>query len=84
MEHDRRRVLVYHASLFDGQAAAVDNHLDTSDGPEVAVTRAGKADTIRSVIEQIPETFREALVLREMGALSYRKIGALTACRSAR
>jgi RNA polymerase sigma-70 factor (ECF subfamily) len=38
----------------------------------------GEAAMLRATIEQIPEPFREALVLRELEELSYKEIAAIT------
>jgi RNA polymerase sigma-70 factor (ECF subfamily) len=77
-EQDRRRVLVDHAGLSDGQADAVENHPDPADTPEDAAIQAREVEAVRAVIAEIPEPFREALVLREMESLSYREIATLT------
>jgi RNA polymerase sigma factor (sigma-70 family) len=78
VEQDRRRVLVDHAGLSDGQADAVENHPDPAGDPEAAAILAHETQAIRAVIADIPEPFREALVLREMESLSYREIATVT------
>ncbi|GEP03415.1 hypothetical protein MOX02_14530 [Methylobacterium oxalidis] len=53
---------------------------DTDHGtPETALLRASEAGLIRSLIEALPEAFREVLVLREFDDLSYRQIADITA-----
>lgn len=47
--------------------------------PEEAMLRQGDIDTVRAVIENLPEPFRETLVLRELEELSYKEIAVLTA-----
>jgi RNA polymerase sigma-70 factor (ECF subfamily) len=42
--------------------------------PEVAADRSQAAAKLRETIEQLPEPFREALVLREFAELSYKEI----------
>ena len=46
--------------------------------PERTVTRQSEIDGIRQLIENLPEPFREALVLRELEELSYRQIAQVT------
>ena len=41
--------------------------------------RRREIETVRAVIENLPEPFRETLVLREMEELSYKEIAVLTA-----
>ncbi len=47
--------------------------------PEMALVRREEIETVRSLIEALPEPFREALVLRELEDLSYREIAEITA-----
>lgn len=76
--HDR--MLVDEGALTEGQAQALANIADPDqDDPEVALLRRREAETVRAVIANLPEPFRETLVLREMEELSYREIAALTA-----
>nr|WP_281125296.1 sigma-70 family RNA polymerase sigma factor [Sphingomonas sp. AR_OL41] len=77
-ELGRSRVLVDHAGLTEGQAAALDNYPDDGESPEAAVLRQEEVENVRTVIAAIPEPFREALVLREMDQLSYREIATVT------
>ena len=48
------------------------------DDPEVAMLRLEEAETVRALIEALPEPFREALVLRELEELCYREIAEIT------
>jgi len=43
--------------------------------PQAIAIRAANADLVRRAIAALPETSREALVLREMEGLSYKEIG---------
>lgn len=46
--------------------------------PEDAAIAAGDAALVRRAIAQLPEEFREAIVLREIAGLSYREIAQMT------
>ena len=73
------RVLVDEGALSQGQADALANVADLGqETPEAALVRRKDAETLRAVIENLPEPFRETLVLREMEELSYKEIAALT------
>jgi len=50
-----------------------------SETPETALLRTSEVAAIRSTIENLPEPFREVLVLRELEELSYREIAVVTA-----
>jgi RNA polymerase sigma factor (sigma-70 family) len=74
------RVVVDEGALSEAQAQALANIADdTQDTPEAALLRRREIETVRAVIENLPEPFRETLVLREMEELSYKEIAALTA-----
>jgi RNA polymerase sigma-70 factor (ECF subfamily) len=74
------RVVVDEGSLSETQSQALANVADLDqDSPEVALLRRRDAEAIRAVIENLPEPFRETLVLRELEELSYKEIAALTA-----
>ena len=45
--------------------------------PESEILRQRDAETIRHLVAELPEPFREAIVLREMNDLSYREIADL-------
>jgi len=74
----RERVVMSEVALSEGQAAEVAAVPDDGDTPESALARAREIDTVRGVIADLPEPFRETLVLREMEELSYREIAGLT------
>jgi RNA polymerase sigma-70 factor (ECF subfamily) len=75
----RERVLLSEVALSDGQAAAVANVADdATNTPEATLARAREIETVRGVIADLPEPFRETLVLREFEHLSYREIAELT------
>ncbi len=59
----------------DALADATDPDQDT---PETAMIRRGDVAQLRGAIEQLPEPFREALVLRELEELSYREVADVT------
>jgi RNA polymerase sigma-70 factor (ECF subfamily) len=45
--------------------------------PETQIVRERDAQTIRGLVAQLPEPFREAIVLREINDLSYREIAGI-------
>ncbi len=71
-------MFVGRADLTESQAAALDNHPDDADTPEISLLRYREIERVRAVIAAIPEPFREALVLREMELMSYREIATMT------
>ena len=72
--------VVSEGSLTEAQAEALANVADPDQpSPEEALLRRRDAETIRAVVEELPEPFRETLVLRELEELSYKEIAALTA-----
>lgn len=54
-------------------AEAIDRH-----DPEAILAAQSDAAMLRSTIEQLPEPFREVLVLRELEDLSYKEIASIT------
>jgi len=72
------RLLVEEGALTGAQSLALANVADTEDTPEAALLRRREAEAVRTVVENLPEPFRETLVLREMEELSYKEIAALT------
>ncbi len=48
------------------------------EGAEARLIRQGDVAALRAAIEDVPEPFREALVLRELEELSYREIADIT------
>ena len=72
-------VLVVESHLSDAQSLALGNIADLEQPtPEDDLIRRHEADALRAVIEDLPEPFRETLVLRELEELSYREIAELT------
>jgi RNA polymerase sigma factor (sigma-70 family) len=72
-------VLVDESALSESESAALTNVADADeDTPEQALMRRREAETVRAVIEKLPEPFRETLVLREIEELSYKEIAVLT------
>jgi RNA polymerase sigma-70 factor (ECF subfamily) len=47
---------------------------DAPVSPELEILRQRDANTIQRLVEELPEPFREAIVLREINELSYREI----------
>jgi len=73
------RLVVDEGALSAAQSMALANVADADqDSPEDALLRRREVETVRAVIENLPEPFRETLVLREMEELSYKEIAALT------
>jgi RNA polymerase sigma-70 factor (ECF subfamily) len=74
------RAVIDEGALSPAQAQALTNVADDAqDTPEAALLRRREIETVRAVIENLPEPFRETLVLREMEELSYKEIAVLTA-----
>ena len=48
------------------------------DSPENLLAEKSDAAMVRGVVEQLPEPFRETLVLRELEEMSYKEIAAIT------
>jgi RNA polymerase sigma-70 factor (ECF subfamily) len=73
------RILVAESALSQADALALANAADPDQpSPEEALSRTREARTVRGVIENLPEPFRETLILREMEELSYKEIATLT------
>jgi RNA polymerase sigma-70 factor (ECF subfamily) len=49
-----------------------------TDDPETALVRQADGRALRAMVDQLPEPFRQTLVLREFEDLSYREIGEAT------
>jgi RNA polymerase sigma factor (sigma-70 family) len=78
-ERGSAKVLVEESALSEREAAALANVADPDQAtPEQALLRRREAETVRAVIEDLPEPFRETLVLREMEDMSYKEIALLT------
>jgi len=81
-EYARRGTLA--AVQADGMDAAADEVAETlwgeaSPSPEAAGLSRFDAETVQRLIAQLPDAFREVLVLREINDLSYREIAEVTA-----
>jgi RNA polymerase sigma factor (sigma-70 family) len=74
------QVVIDEGALSETQALALVNVADpTAETPELRLLKRREAETVRAVIENLPEPFRETLVLRELEELSYKEIAELTA-----
>jgi RNA polymerase sigma-70 factor (ECF subfamily) len=65
----------------DAPAALTDDDLDrlqsTDPDPQRLLLRQADAEQVRQAIEQLPDEFREVVVLREIEGLSYKEIAAV-------
>ena len=82
VEYARRGTLA--AVQADGMEDAVDEVAENIWGeappsPEAVSLRRFDAETVQRLIAQLPDAFREVLVLREINDLSYREIAEVTA-----
>jgi RNA polymerase sigma-70 factor (ECF subfamily) len=79
VEYERRsRVLAYGVNMEpDNLQDAIPVWHEAQESPETATLRKLEAETIRGLVAALPDTFREAIVLREINELSYREIAAL-------
>jgi len=59
-------------------AVALAETPDGQEGAEAGLIRQGDVAALRAAIEEVPEPFREALVLRDLEELSYREIAEVT------
>ena len=69
------------AATLTGPAAevALEHTPDAAqESAEAQLIRAGDVAALRAAIEDVPEPFREALVLRELEELSYREVADIT------
>jgi RNA polymerase sigma-70 factor (ECF subfamily) len=60
------------AEVFDEEIHS--NELSGGADPEVQVLASADKDTVRHALSELPEIFREVLVLREMEGMSYKEI----------
>ena len=63
----------------DGAAGAEQISDPEQETPEATMLRQGEIDAVRAAIADLPEPFRETLVLRELEELPYKEISAVTA-----
>jgi RNA polymerase sigma factor (sigma-70 family) len=68
------------AAAAGGPSADSDSVADPADPetPETSLLREFEVEAVRGAIEELPEPFREALVLRELEELAYRDIARIT------
>lgn len=62
----------------DEASDAASEIADDQPSAELQLIRQGDAATVRAAIDDLPEPFREALVLRELEELSYKAIAEIT------
>jgi RNA polymerase sigma factor (sigma-70 family) len=68
----RLEVDVHHRD--DAADFSVEDVASEDDTPEAALLRSSEAGKVRGVLNQLPRSLREVLVLRELEGLSYREI----------
>jgi RNA polymerase sigma-70 factor, ECF subfamily len=61
--------------VHDDNAVDEHDHVDPADRPEEAFERLVQRDLVLSVLSDLPETHRHALILRELEGRSHRDIG---------
>ena len=66
------------ASKRRGHSALDDNLVDAGPNPEATAIQAATRRRLDTMIAQLPEEFREVLILREMEDMSYREIADVT------
>ncbi|HYZ14619.1 MAG TPA: sigma-70 family RNA polymerase sigma factor [Actinomycetota bacterium] len=62
--------------VHDDNAVDEHDHVDPADRPEEAFERLVQRDLVLSVLSDLPDTHRHALILRELEGRSHRDIGA--------
>jgi RNA polymerase sigma-70 factor (ECF subfamily) len=67
-----------HASE-DADDFSIDDVASEEDSPETVLLRSAESRTIRAVLNDLPRSLREVLVLRELEGLSYRQIAEASA-----
>lgn len=63
----------------DAADLSIDDIPSEDDTPETALLRTSEAGAVRTVLNKLPRTLREVLVLRELEGLSYRQIAETSA-----
>ena len=71
-------LVVHESSLSHEEALRVQREPDLSPSPEDEVIRRSEINRLRRAIEEMPEPFREAIVLRELEDFSYAEIAEVT------
>jgi RNA polymerase sigma-70 factor (ECF subfamily) len=72
---DQIRMRARRPQVDDGPIDLHEEHRDPADGPEELVERLVQRDLVLSVLSDLPESHRTALVLRELEGRSHREIG---------
>jgi len=73
-----RKIPDYEATEPGGAAHAVELEPVDGETPEVSLQREFEVEAVRGAIEELPEPFRETLVLRELEDLAYKDIARIT------
>ena len=60
------------------EIGGAEREADEVNNPEQALIRASDAAMVRKLVEELPEPFREAIVLRDLEEMSYREIAQVT------
>ena len=79
---DRRRKALLEVDVHgkgDCEESAIDNVPSDEDSPETALLRRAESGAVRLVLNKLPRSLREILVLRELEGLSYRQIAEIAA-----
>lgn len=79
---DRRRKALHEVDVGgddDTPENAIDNVASDEDSPETALLRRAESGAVRLVLNKLPRSLREILVLRELEGLSYRQIAEIAA-----
>jgi RNA polymerase sigma-70 factor, ECF subfamily len=71
-------LVIHESSLGEEAAAQLKQQPDPGPTPEEEVIQMAEIGRIRSVVEAIPEPFREVVILRDMEDLSYAEIAEVT------
>jgi RNA polymerase sigma-70 factor, ECF subfamily len=70
----RTRTALANDAVAEEDEDAVPLWQESTVSPELEILRQRDGNTIRRLVEELPEPFREAIVLREINELSYREI----------
>jgi len=73
-----RKVPDYESDDPGGAAHSAELEAADEDTPEVSLLREYEVEAVRGAIEELPEPFRETLVLRELDDLPYKDIARIT------
>jgi len=74
----RVALVIHESSLSEEAAAQLNRQPDPGPTPEEEVLRKADVNRVRTAIEDIPEPFREAVVLRDLEDLTYAEIAEVT------